>query len=87
MKRGLMVLAALWLVACASPTPATGPVAIELDDFYIYPTAERIGSGDVQFEVSNDGEFPHTLVVARSTGEVVYASDVVDPRRIDRGRS
>jgi len=79
LKRGLMVLVALWLVACASPTPATGPVAIELDDFYIYPTAERIGSGDVQFEVSNDGEFPHTLVVAKSTGEVVYASDVLDP--------
>lgn len=54
-------------------------MAIELDDFYIAPAAARIGAGEVRFEVINEGRFPHTLVVAKGTGEVVYASDVLDP--------
>ncbi len=31
------------------------------------------------FKVFNEGEFPHTLVVAHDNGEVIFASDVVKP--------
>jgi hypothetical protein len=68
-----------WLVACSAPGPATGAVEIELDEFYIEPAADTIVPGQIRFQVVNEGEFPHTLVVARNNGEVVYASDVVEP--------
>ena len=79
MRPRLIWLAAVLIVACSSPQIATGSIEVELADFYIEPAAETIAAGNVVFEVFNEGEFPHTLVVARDSGEVIFASDVVKP--------
>ena len=81
MKGRLLTLAMVCLVACSAPTTptTTGAVEVELDEFYIEPAAEVIAAGDIIFDVFNEGEFPHTLVVAHQSGEVVFASDVVNP--------
>jgi hypothetical protein len=65
--------------ACSTPAPARGPIELELDEFSIEPAADSIAAGRVLFDVVNEGEFPHTLVLATNAGEVLYASEVVDP--------
>jgi hypothetical protein len=83
MKRCLFVsaitLLAVVIAACGTPAPAQGPIEIELDDFFIEPAADTIAAGQIKFDVFNEGEFPHTLVVATNGGEVVYASEVLNP--------
>ena len=79
MRHRLIWLAGVLMVACSAPHIATGPIEVELDEFYIEPAAEAISAGNVVFKVFNGGEFPHTLVVARDNGEVLFASDVVNP--------
>ncbi len=79
MRNRLIWLTVLLLAGCSSPQIASGPIEVELDDFYIEPAAGTIAAGEVVFEVFNEGDFPHTLVVAHDNGEVVFASDVVNP--------
>lgn len=79
MRRSLLGFLGVLLLACSAPIPANGPVDVELDEFYIEPAAAVITAGEVDFAVFNEGEFPHTLVVAGESGEVVFASDVLNP--------
>ena len=78
MRRILLGLLGVLLLACSAPTPVNGPVEVELDEFYIEPEAAVIAAGTVDFVVFNEGEFPHTMVVAGESGQVVFASDVLN---------
>lgn len=77
MRRILRVSLALLLalnVACAgaaSPSPG-----YDLHEFVVDgPSSLEAGTNSLR--VSNTGEFPHTLVVARSDGTVVAATDLI----------
>jgi uncharacterized cupredoxin-like copper-binding protein len=50
--------------ACSSGGPST--VAVELREWAVDAEPTSVTSGEVTFEVSNNGEDPHELVVARS---------------------
>jgi len=78
MRRAL-VLTALSLAACATPASLSDSVPVELGDFFIGPETRSVAAGEVRFQVFNSGEFPHTLVVARQSGAVVFASEVLAP--------
>jgi hypothetical protein len=50
----------------AAEAPVGGTVAVTLDDWSIaMPTV--LAAGSLTFEVTNDGEFPHRLAIARGT--------------------
>ena len=78
MRLALLLVICASVIAC-STNPTSGPIAIELGEFYIAPESDSVLAGQVTLEVSNDGQFPHTVVVATSAGEVVAASEVIAP--------
>ena len=52
-------------------------IAISETDFALDPADPTTAAGDVTFEVSNDGEFPHNLEVEGNGVEEV--TDTIDP--------
>ena len=75
MRRALALLVALTATACSS-AQATG--AVVLDEFSIdLPVLSA--ADDVVLHVRNDGQFPHTLVIADELGRVLVASDPIEP--------
>lgn len=76
MRRSLaVVVACLTLAACG---PVAGGNAYDLVEFAIAGPGQ-LDSGSSSLSVSNSGEFPHTLVVTDSAGEVVAATSLVQP--------
>ncbi len=74
---GTVLAAALGLLAagCArGPAPAAGgtsptpvnKVAVELGDFYVKPSPERAGAGEVTFTVTNKGKVEHEFIVVKT---------------------
>lgn len=80
MRRASRVLVAigLCLSGCTQTAIAT---AFQLDEFSITGPGgldSRIDS----IEVANSGDLPHTLVVTNSEGEVVAATDLIQPGQV-----
>ncbi|HJU81045.1 MAG TPA: cupredoxin domain-containing protein [Acidimicrobiia bacterium] len=78
-KLGLLVVAALVLGCGGRFEAQRGTMEIALDEFYIEPETPLVGAGSIDFELQNEGEIPHTLVVATNDGTVLAASDAVQP--------
>lgn len=76
MRRALAGLAACLALAGCAQVAETG--AYELVEFSI-AGPDRLDSGSSSLTVSNAGEFPHTMVVTDSAGEVVAATSLVQP--------
>ncbi|HEX2155357.1 MAG TPA: cupredoxin domain-containing protein [Acidimicrobiia bacterium] len=76
MKR--LSLTALVLIAACQGAPASS-ADVALEEYSIDVSAPTLAAGTVELEVSNRGEFPHTLVVTDASGEVVSAGEIVPP--------
>lgn len=72
---GLVLTILLVLGGCTgdSSTPT-----YELKEFSIDGPG-HVSEGTESLEVSNSGEFPHTLVVTDSSGEVIAATGLIQP--------
>lgn len=75
--RRLTVLALL-LAACSGSVPQS-TATFDLEEYEIYASASTLRAGPIEFDVENDGEFPHTFVVTAADGSVVGALDPIDP--------
>jgi uncharacterized cupredoxin-like copper-binding protein len=73
----LLAIVLLVLVAGCATAPSSGSSFV-LDDGSIVAPA-TISNGTTTLEISNVGEFNHTLVVTDSEGNVLAATDVVAP--------
>ncbi len=71
----LGLVAAVALGACGGSRELLPEHEVDLFEFGIETAAEWGNAAPVT--VRNSGEFPHTLVVSRDDGEVVFASDVI----------
>jgi uncharacterized cupredoxin-like copper-binding protein len=71
MRRPWILLAVLLLAACGGSSDEGGdPVRVSLTEFSITPatiTVEEAGTYD--FEVTNEGQFPHALDIEADDGE------------------
>ncbi len=68
------------LAACA--TASADPVTadrVELDEFTIETGGDSWQAGSIRLSVGNVGERDHTLIISRQDGEVVAATDIVEP--------
>ena len=79
-KLGLFVVAALVLGCGGQFEVQRGTMEIALDEFYIETETPLVGAGSIDLELQNEGEIPHTLVVAANDGTVLAASDAVQPQ-------
>ena len=72
---------ALLVLGCGARIEAQrGTMEVELDEFYIDPASPLVAAGSINLELRNQGEIPHTLVVATNDGTVLAASDAVQPQ-------
>ena len=69
------VVACLALAGCAQEAGDRGYDLVE----FAVNGPDRLDTGSSSLSVSNSGEFPHTLVVTDSAGEVVAATSLVQP--------
>lgn len=76
MRQALAGLAACLALAGCAGVAENGPY--ELVEFSI-TGPDQLGPGSTSLTVSNVGEFPHTMVVTDSSGEVVAATSLVQP--------
>lgn len=67
-------------LACgANPGARGGDLEVVLSEFSIEPAATLVKAGTLDLGLANDGQIPHTLVVASLDGTVLAASDAVQP--------
>ena len=77
MRRWLLV-AALVLALPACTTDGADSLAFDLTEFDVSgPTG--LDAGGSTINVTNSGEFPHTLVIAGQDGHVVAATHMIQP--------
>ncbi|MGH8959101.1 MAG: cupredoxin domain-containing protein [Acidimicrobiia bacterium] len=80
MRRVWLLVVSILLLACAgAPAAQRGEMEVELNEFYITPASSLVKAGAVDLKLENDGEIPHTLVVATNDGTVLAASEAVQP--------
>jgi hypothetical protein len=63
-------------------------VAVTLDEWSVTPEAESVAAGNVTFDVSNEGEDAHELVIVRANDVEslpLNADDIVDEEALDAG--
>jgi hypothetical protein len=71
---GLLIL----LTACAGIARSPeATVKVELDEFYLQAESVLWRAGRIEVAVLNDGAYPHTMVVTRADGHVLYATPVL----------
>ncbi|HET8739294.1 MAG TPA: hypothetical protein VFO17_06140 [Acidimicrobiia bacterium] len=71
----LVAIVALIFGGCSSDVSGD---SFDLSEFAIAGPS-TIPAGSQSLDVTNSGEFPHTLVVTDSSGQVVAATDLVAP--------
>jgi hypothetical protein len=79
-RLGLLIIAALVLGCGGRLEAQRGTMEVELDEFYIEPDSPLVGAGSIDLALWNQGEIPHTLVVATNDGTVLAASEAVQPQ-------
>jgi hypothetical protein len=79
-RLGLLVIAALVLGCGGRLEAQRGTMEVQLDEFYIEPDSPLVGAGSIDLALWNQGEIPHTLVVATNDGTVLAASEAVQPQ-------
>ena len=79
-KVTLLAVATSVVFACgATPAAQDGDLEVVLGEFYIEPASQLVTAGTISLGLLNDGQIPHTLVVASNDGTVVAASEAVQP--------
>ena len=73
-----MVFVAVVLSLPACSTQVTDSPAFDLTEFEV-GGPEILHAGPTTVTVTNSGEFPHTLVIAKATGSVVAATEMIRP--------
>lgn len=63
--RGVLATAAV-LVVAACGNGGGGTTEVQLSEFAVSPSPGSLSAGEITFDATNAGEFPHELVVARS---------------------
>ena len=81
MRKLALFAMALLVLGCGDRIEAQrGTMEVELDEFYIDAASPLVAAGSIDLELRNQGEIPHTLVVATNDGTVLAASDAVQPQ-------
>ncbi|HEX2420951.1 MAG TPA: cupredoxin domain-containing protein [Acidimicrobiia bacterium] len=76
----LFAMLSFFGLACgANPGARGGDLEVVLSEFSIEPAATLVKAGTLDLGLANDGQIPHTLVVASLDGTVLAASDAVQP--------
>jgi uncharacterized cupredoxin-like copper-binding protein len=79
-KAALLAMIGYVVLACGASSGARGgDLEVVLGEFYIEPASQQVKAGTIDLGLSNDGQIPHTLVVASNDGTVLAASDAVQP--------
>lgn len=65
-------------IAAACGAPSATSTAVEMGEFFI-EAPNRLVAGSGELIVTNSGDFGHTLIVTRESGEVIAATDIVAP--------
>lgn len=76
--RGRLIVAVLILVLPACTSNAADPPDYDLTEFDV-AGPESLQAGESTIRVSNSGEFSHTLVIAEQDGQVIAATDMIQP--------
>ena len=69
-------LMVLMVAAASCKTAETRTADVALSEFSV-DSVSSIDAGPVELSVVNEGEFPHTLVITKASGEVVSAIDPI----------
>ena len=79
-RMALLAVVSHMILACGTSTGALGgDLEVVLSEFYIEPESQVVKAGTIDLRLSNDGQIPHTLVVASHDGTVLAASNAVQP--------
>ena len=81
MRKGALLAVATSVVFACGATPGAqgGDLEVVLGEFYIEPASQLVAAGTIDLGLLNDGQIPHTLVVASNDGTVLAASEAVQP--------
>jgi hypothetical protein len=80
MKRVTIAAVAAFAVATAcGAADGADSLDVTLDEWQIGLSNTHYRDGAVELNVTNAGEFPHTLVVEGPDGEILAATDVIAP--------
>lgn len=75
MNRRLLIAVTVTLYACSvSPVERSH---VDLAEFSVTVEGEPLRAGQVDVEVENYGQYPHTLVVSTIDGSVLAATDLI----------
>ena len=72
---GIFLALAMGLTSCTQRTSVT---SFELAEFSI-SGPDRLAAGTISISANNAGEFAHTMVVTNDQGQVVAATDLIQP--------
>ncbi len=73
------IAAALILVGSCSTGAPVSETEVALAEFHVTPEARVLTAGEIEFDVENYGEFPHTFVVTSADGSIMAALDPIPP--------
>lgn len=75
MKRCFLFVLTIALTACSALPVERSHV--DLAEFWVTVEGEPLRAGQVDLEIENYGQYPHTLVVSTVDGAVVAATDLI----------
>lgn len=78
----LSVVAAIGLASCREGAMPVSTDRVQVDEFSIHTAAQAWTAGALELTIDNVGERAHTLIISRDDGQVVAASDIVDPEQV-----
>jgi plastocyanin len=78
-RKVLLSLAAITLLAACAEPKATSATSVDLYDGVIEASSTHLQAGDVSIAIENYGQFDHTLVITTADGHVVTATDLIVP--------
>lgn len=73
-----LVLVGLLLVVLGGCSPSPTTDSFDLAEWHVEGPGQ-LDSGETSLMVTNSGSFQHTLVVTDSAGDVVAATDLIEP--------
>lgn len=68
----------LMVPACAASS-SPDEAQVDLSEFAVDVSSNRLAAGSVTLSIANNGEFPHTLVISEEDGTVIAGTELIAP--------